>query len=146
MGKIKILVVDDEEEICQLVRSFLIKRNCNVFTATTGKEAIRLVNKGHPQIVLLDVRLGSESGMDILSKIKEIDKNIKVIMVTALNDEESVKEATSLGADSYITKPFTTNYLNDIILQKISQALPAQAECLNKEKPGFFSFFKKIAS
>lgn len=120
MEEIKILVVDDEEEICRLTCSFLAKKNYRVFSATTAKEALGLVKKEHPQIVLLDVRLQAESGMEILRQIKEIDKEIKVIMVTALNDEENIKEAKSSGADDYIAKPFTTEYLNNLILEKIS--------------------------
>lgn len=120
MEKTKILVVDDEQEICQLTLRFLAKRDYDVFTATNGEAAIDLTKKEHPQIVLLDVRLGSESGMDVLQKIKEIDKNIKVIMITALDDEESIHQAKSLGADDYATKPFSASYLDDFILQKIS--------------------------
>jgi two-component system response regulator AtoC len=66
------------------------------------------------------VRLGDASGMDVLQKIKEIDKDIKVIMVTALSDEESTREAESKGADGYIVKPFTAGYLDEIILENIA--------------------------
>ena len=120
MEIIKILVVDDEEEICALIRSFLVKRGYAVFTANNIAGAVDLVKKESPKLALLDVRLGDESGMDALQKIKEIDKNIKVIMVTALGDEESIRQAKSLGADDYITKPFTAAHLNDLIVQKIA--------------------------
>ncbi len=121
MEMVKILVVDDEEEVCALTKSFLTKRNYNVLTATTDLEAIEMVKKEHPQVVLLDILLGSSSGLDVLSKIKEIDKNIKVIMVTALEDEETILQAKSLGADDYISKPFSTSYLDDLTLEKISK-------------------------
>ena len=65
--------------------------------------------------------MGADSGMDVLRKAKEIDKDIKVIMVTALDDEETIKQAKSLGADDYIAKPFTAAYLNDFILQKLAR-------------------------
>ena len=120
MEIIKILVVDDEEEICALTRSFLVKMGYAVFTANSIAGAVDLVTKESPKLALLDVRLGDESGMDALQKIKEIDKNIKVTMVTALGDEESIRQAKSLGADDYITKPFTAAYLNDLIAQKIA--------------------------
>ena len=97
MEKTRILVVDDEEEICQLTLSFLVRKNYNVLTATNGAVAIDLAKREHPQIVLLDVRLGSESGIEVLKKIKQIDEEIKVIMVTALSDEESAREAESRG-------------------------------------------------
>jgi len=120
MDKTKILVVDDEKEICELTKSFLARRNYETFTATNSQEAIGLTQKEQPQVVLLDIRLGSESGMDVLRKIKEINGSIRVIMITALDDEASIRQARSLGADDYITKPFTTKYLNDFILQKIA--------------------------
>lgn len=120
MDIIKILVVDDEEEICEITRSFLRKKNYCTLAATSGQEAIETVKKEKPNLVLLDVRLGSDSGMDVLQKIKEIDKDVKVIMVTALDDEDSIRQAKSLGADDYIAKPFTAAYLNDLILRKIS--------------------------
>jgi len=117
---IRILVIDDEEEICSLTKSFLTKRNYQVFTANNAAEAINALKTEHPQLVLLDVRLGSVSGMDVLKTIKEIDSNVKVIMVTALNDDENIKEAMSLGANDYITKPFTAAYLNDLLAQKLA--------------------------
>jgi DNA-binding response OmpR family regulator len=120
MGKARILIVDDEEEICQVTERFLSRRKYICFTASSGKEALVLANKERPNLVLLDVRLNNESGLDILPKLKQIDKDVKVIMVTALDDEETIRKAKSLGADDYVTKPFTTKYLNDFILQKIS--------------------------
>jgi DNA-binding response OmpR family regulator len=121
MQKARILVVDDEPEICEVTRNFLARRDYSIFTATTAQDAINLVTKEHPNLILLDVRLGADSGMDVLRKAKEIDKDIKVIMVTALDDEETIKQAKSLGADDYIAKPFTAAYLNDFILQKLAR-------------------------
>ncbi len=119
MDIIKVLVVDDENEICELTRSFLRKKNYCTFGANSRIEAIDIVKRDQPHVVLLDIRLGSESGLDTLRQIKEINKDIKVIMVTALNDEDSVAQAKSLGADDYISKPFTANFLEDIILKKV---------------------------
>lgn len=128
MDRVKILVVDDEEEICNISKSFLFKRGYDVFTALNQAEALNLVESQQPQVVLLDVRLGAESGMDVLRKIKESNKNIKVIMVTALDDEASIRQARSLGADDYVAKPFTAAYLNDLILQKISSLSAKQVK------------------
>ncbi len=120
MDRPKILVVDDEPEICEVTRSFLAKRDYSVFTATDSAAALELIDKEHPQLMLLDVRLGSESGIELLRKVRELDKEIKVIMVTALDDEETVRQAKSLGADDLITKPFTAGFLNDFIMRKFS--------------------------
>ena len=119
MDKTRILVIDDEEEICQLTKSFLSKKNYLVLTATSEAEAIELIKKEQPHLALLDMRLGDTSGLDVLRKIKEIDKTIKVIMITALEDEESVRQAKSLGAEDYITKPFSASYLIDLLSKKI---------------------------
>lgn len=120
MDIVKILVVDDEQEICDLTRSFLRKKNYCTLGATSRKEAVEIVKRDQPEIVLLDIRLGSESGLETLAQIKEINKDIKVIMVTALNDDESMNQAKALGADDYIAKPFTANFLEDVILKKVA--------------------------
>lgn len=120
MEATRILVVDDEKEICELTKKFLERKEYAVFTAQNTKEALEVMQESRPQLVLLDIRLGEESGLDVLKKARELDKNIKVIMVSALEDQESISEARSLGADDYVTKPFTAQYLNDFILAKIS--------------------------
>jgi len=117
----RILIIDDEKEICELVKVFLSKKNYSCFSATTEREALGLIKKEHPQLVLLDLRLGDISGIDVLGKIKELDKNIKVIMVTALDDAESIRQARELGADDYICKPFTATYLNELISLKTAE-------------------------
>lgn len=123
MAKNKILVVDDEEEICQLTKSFLAKKNYLVLTANSQAQAIELVKNEKPHLILLDMLLGDTSGLDVLRKIKEIDKSVKVIMVTALDDAGATSQAKSLGAEDYITKPFTASYLIDLISKKMPDSV-----------------------
>lgn len=120
MKKTKILIVDDEKEICDLTQILLSRRNYLCFSAHTGTEAVELVKKEHPDLVLLDVRLGETSGLEVLTQIKELESKIKVIMVTGLGDEETISQAKSQGADDYITKPFSADYLCNLILTKIT--------------------------
>jgi DNA-binding response OmpR family regulator len=120
MEKPRVLVVDDEKEICELTRSYLVRRDFEVLTALTAGEALNLLKDKPPRIVLLDMRLGGESGLDLLRKIKEIDRNIKVVMVTALEDTESMRQASELGADDYLSKPFRADYLIELINKKLS--------------------------
>jgi DNA-binding response OmpR family regulator len=68
----------------------------------------------------LDIRLKDASGIDILKEAKQLNKNIKVIMVTALDDDETMKHAKAWGADDYVAKPFTASYLNDVLIQKLT--------------------------
>jgi two-component system response regulator ResD len=128
MGLTRILAVDDEEEICEITKRFLQRKGYIVYTAQTKQQAIDVLKKSRPQLMLLDIRLGQESGLDLLRQARELDKDIKVIMVSALEDEENIRQAKLLGADDYVTKPFTTKYLNDFILQKISKLVLRQKE------------------
>lgn len=116
---IKILIVDDEKDIREITQHFLQKRDYSAFIAANEAEAVSLVESEHPQLILLDLRLGPESGIDILRKIKSIDSNNKVIMVTGLQDEESLRQAKELGANEFITKPFTADYLQQLIVKTL---------------------------
>ena len=115
-----ILVVDDEIDICNTTKNFLTRKGYEVFTALTKDEAMEAIRQNRPKIILLDIRLKEASGIDILKEAKQIDKNIKVIMVTALDDDENMKQAKAWGADDYIAKPFTTSYLKDVLMQKLT--------------------------
>jgi len=116
---INILIVDDEKDIREITQHFLQKRGYGAFIAANAAEAVELVKSEHPQLILLDLRLGPESGIDILRQIKSIDSNNKVIMVTGLQDEESFRQAKELGADEFITKPFTADYLHQLIVKTL---------------------------
>jgi len=114
----RILTVDDELGIDSFFYEFFTLRNFDVLTASNGKEAIKLVKKKSPKIVLLDVNMRGMGGIETLKKIKEIDNNIIVIMVTGVKDEKTKNEALSLGADDYITKPLSLEYLEKVVLLK----------------------------
>lgn len=116
----KILVVDDESAVCSLLRDLLVKKGYNVVTALSGEEALEAFKKERPILTLLDIRLPGMDGIITLERIREMDKDACVIMLTGLEDEESIKKAKRLGADGYITKPLVSEYFEKIILEKIS--------------------------
>ncbi len=116
-----LLVVDDEIEICDFLKSFFEEREFEVRTATSGEMAIREVEKAKPQIVLLDVHMPGMDGMNVLRRIKALHPGVKVIMVTALETREKIEEAMRLGADNYITKPLSLEYLEKDVQEKIAQ-------------------------
>lgn len=116
---IRILVVDDEPEICSFLDRYLTKKGYKVFTSLNGEDAIKTVKDERPHIVLLDIRMPGIDGIETLKRIKEVDKNTGVIMVTAVKDEETAKNALKLGADDYITKPMDLKYLDDVLMVKI---------------------------
>lgn len=120
-GEPKILVIDDEEEICLITKSLLGKRNYACFTARTAADGLREAEKERPDLVLLDVRLGEQSGIDVLRKLKQLDKDIRVIMVTGLGDEDTVREALNIGADDYLVKPFSADFLSQALEQNLAK-------------------------
>ena len=114
----KILTVDDEMGIDSFFYEFFTLRNYEVFNALSGKEAIEIVKKEKPRIVLLDINMRGMNGIETLKKIREIDKDVSVVMVTGVKDEDVVKEALDAGADDYITKPLSLEYLDKVVLLK----------------------------
>ena len=117
----KLLVVDDESEICEFLKAFFEERDFDVRTATSGEAAMREIEKATPQIVLLDVHMPGVDGMTVLKDIKGKYPSVKVIMVTALETREKIEEAMRLGADNYITKPLSLEYLEKDVQEKIAQ-------------------------
>ena len=111
MRKIRIMVVDDEHLIRWSLEQNLKKQGYDVLTAGNGEEALRLVREEQPDLVLLDIQLPGITGLDVLEKIKEIDDEIIVIMVTAHGGLETAVNAMRLGAYDYINKPFNLDEL-----------------------------------
>ncbi len=114
----KILTVDDEMGIDSFFYEFFSVRNYDVLNASSGKEALEVVKKEKPRIVLLDINMRGMDGIETLKKIKEIDKDIVVIMVTGVKDDDVINEALAAGASDYITKPLSLEYLEKVVLLK----------------------------
>ena len=113
-------MVDDEAEICEFLKAFFEEREFDVVTARSGKEALDILEKVKPLVVLLGIHMPGMDGMAALKKIKELHPNIKVIMVTALETQDKIEEAMRLGADNYITKPLSLEYLEKDVQDKIT--------------------------
>jgi DNA-binding response OmpR family regulator len=121
----KLLIVDDDPDLCELLQEHFQDRfDAKVFTATTPVDALRLLQTFKPEGMLLDINLRSRlSGIDVLARLPEISPATKVIMVTGVNDFESVEKAFELGAVDYITKPFSVKYLEETVDAKIATHL-----------------------
>ena len=115
----KLLVVDDEREICDFLKSFFEDRDFNVRTVFSGEEALQAVEKEKPHVVLLDIQMPGMDGMSVLQRLKECHPDLKVIMVTAIETRDKIEEAIRLGADNYITKPLSLEYLEKDVQEKI---------------------------
>ncbi|MBT4400154.1 MAG: response regulator [Bacteroidetes bacterium] len=112
----KILVVDDEIKACELLKRFLEMKGYDVITANSGKDAIEKTKSEKPDAMLLDIRMPGMEGTEVLKRIREFDKDVGIIMVTAVKEEQIGKEALKAGADEYITKPIDFNYLETTLL------------------------------
>ncbi len=115
----KILIVDDDRSVLKFLERFLIKKSYEVYLATNGKEAIEIIKNESPQVILLDIKMPMMNGIEVLKEIKKINPAIGVIMITAVQEEDTALEAMKLGADDYICKPFDLEYLENSVLAKI---------------------------
>lgn len=117
----RILVVDDEPEVRQLVADFLEAKGYEVTTATSGVEALAAVAAQRPHLVLLDIMMPRMNGLEALQRIRQLDQSVGIIMLTAVEDEAIAKEAMRKEAYDYITKPIDFGYLELAILTKLAQ-------------------------
>jgi len=117
----KILIVDDEPNIVAAVEFLLQRSGHETRIARDGEEALRLVESENPDLVLLDVMMPARSGYEVCKRIRERAdwRHIKIIMLSAKGRDAEVNKGLSIGADLYVTKPFSTRDL----LNKISTLL-----------------------
>jgi DNA-binding response OmpR family regulator len=106
----KILVVDDEPKIVQLVRDYLERAGFRVLTAATGKAALALAHSERPDLIILDLGLPEMDGLDVTRTLRK-DSNVPILMLTARSEETDKLVGLELGADDYITKPFSPKEL-----------------------------------
>jgi DNA-binding response OmpR family regulator len=118
---LKLLIVDDEIDIREFAKSFFKKRGIEVITASGGNQALALIEKESPDLVLLDVRMEEMTGVEVLRALRKADNSTKVIMVSGVEDEEVIKEANELGVVGYIHKPLVLEELEKIVLAQLNK-------------------------
>lgn len=106
----KILIVDDEEAIRDIIKFNLKKEGYNVITAGDGEEGLAMYSKEKPNLVVLDIMMPKKDGIEVLKEIRQ-ESNVPVIMLTAKEDELDKILGLELGADDYMTKPFSVREL-----------------------------------
>ncbi len=109
MPKEHILVVDDEEDILELIRFNLSREGYDVICATSGEKAIELARRDIPDLIVLDLMLPGMDGLEVAKVLKNNaeTKGIPIVMLTAKGEEADIVTGLELGADDYITKPFS---------------------------------------
>ena len=106
----KILVVDDEEKLVQVIKSFLEHSGFAVYEAYNGIQALEVFNKVSPSLIILDLMLPDISGEEICKRLRE-KSNVPIIMLTAKVEEKDILQGLEIGADDYVTKPFSPKQL-----------------------------------
>lgn len=127
-GQPKILIVEDEPEVCNYLQSFFGRRGFLVSTTPSGKEALSIIKTSKPAVVLLDLKLNDLYGVEVLKILREHDKETKVIIITGqlLNDEE-IGKIRSLGITGYLHKPVELQRLQNILESILGGKLSVEA-------------------
>ncbi len=115
----KILVVDDEKGVRELLKQILTDAGYQVITASDGEEALLTLWTESPQVMTLDMKMPVMSGTEVLARLSHDQPDVCLIMVTAISDVSSAVEAMKLGALDYITKPFD----REEVVQKVRNAI-----------------------
>jgi two-component system, OmpR family, alkaline phosphatase synthesis response regulator PhoP len=106
----KVLVVDDDIKTVELVKLYLNRDGYRVFTANDGKDALRLARENHPDLIVLDLMLPGMNGLDVCRTLRQ-ESDVPIIMLTALTTDDDRLAGLNLGADDYVSKPFSPREL-----------------------------------
>ncbi|MEO8233857.1 MAG: response regulator [Flavobacterium sp.] len=111
----KILIVDDEPNIVMALEYTFKKNNYQVFIARDGQEALDILKTNYPDVIILDIMMPMVDGYATLEQIKKDEnlKHTKVIFLSAKNKESDIEKGLSLGANAYMTKPFSVKKIVD---------------------------------
>jgi DNA-binding response OmpR family regulator len=131
--KLKLLVVEDEPDICTAVQSFFGKRDFAVSTTGSGIEALSMIKAAKPDIVLLDIALSDLNGIEVLKRLREEDQSTKVIVITGhLYPTEEIEKIQNLGISGYRNKPLILEEVEQLVYQAVCRKppshLPSQAK------------------
>ena len=133
MAKEKILVVDDEEDILELIRFNLVREGYKVLCAPSGEEAMNIAQSEIPDLMVLDLMLPGIDGLEVTRVLKNDSrtKDIPIVMVTAKGEEADIVTGLELGADDYITKPFSPR----VLVSRVRAVLRRQSKEYKEETP-----------
>ncbi|HXZ84750.1 MAG TPA: response regulator [Myxococcota bacterium] len=119
--KLRVLVVDDDEDICLYLREFLTSEGFRVATVSKAADALVEIRQGRHQIVLLDVRLPGVDGVELLRQIRAIDSDICVIVMTGYPSVQSAVDSMKAAAFDYLQKPFDLRDLRAVLERAIRE-------------------------
>jgi DNA-binding response OmpR family regulator len=123
MAEERILIVDDDEDILLIVQTILANAGYSVLVARNGREGVDLALESRPDLILLDVMMPGMDGWQVCRQMKAspMGREIRVVMVTALQDWMDKRQALETGADDYVEKPFELAKLAAVVERNIAQ-------------------------
>jgi DNA-binding response OmpR family regulator len=131
----RLLIVDDEEPVRDVLGEYFSSHGYQVETAGTGAEALDLVRSRRPDLVLLDVRMPGLDGVEVLKRLREVDSQLPVIMITANEDVTLARSMLSIGAFDYVSKPFDFRHLDRVVTAALVQTATAPARGPEADAP-----------
>ena len=137
MSKIRVLLVDDEEDYVRTMAERLEMRDLPSLVATSGAEALEMVRKEAPDVMVLDLRMPGIDGMEVLERVKEEHPQVQVVILTGHGSEAEEKRARRLGAFEYLQKPADTSRLVDTITSAWHRGRKAAAHLIKESKGEF---------
>jgi DNA-binding NtrC family response regulator len=139
-----VVVIDDDRSVCEMIRRSLEKINLVVLTASSAEDGLNLIRQESPDVVLLDIMLPGTSGLDVFQKIRDIDRKLPIIFITAGSDSSTAIKAMQLGGYDYVTKPLELPALNELVEKAIETRrmmnTPVALHMGDKEFPDAESF------
>jgi DNA-binding response OmpR family regulator len=118
--KKKLLICEDEVQLCEIYRDYFSSRNFDVVCAFNGEEGLELFATEKPDIVLLDMRMPKLDGYGTLKRLRKTDNNVPVIIITAYGYIHQVIQMMNLGISGYVTKPVDYDRLHDKVMEILS--------------------------
>ncbi len=116
----RVLIVDDEPDFAELLQAFVASNGYTPLVASSGPEALRKVKEERPHLVLSDIRMPGMDGLEVLRHIRGIDREVGVIMVTAVEDAAVGCKSLRMGAFDYLVKPLDIEYLEQVLWYKVA--------------------------
>ncbi len=107
----KILIVDDQKGIRRLLTEVFSDHSYEIESCSNGIAALEIISRFKPDMIIMDVKMPGMSGIDVLKKIRDTDRHVRVVMMTAYSDQHYINEAEDLGVAKFIIKPFDLNQL-----------------------------------
>lgn len=142
MKKYSVLIVDDENNVTNLLEKVFIKEGYSAHKANCGEAALSIIDRHQVDLVITDIKMPGMTGIELISKIKDIDSSIKIILITAFATVETAIEALKMGVVDYITKPFD---LEDVLISVRKVAKSSEKndslELLKKDNKSFENYF-----